>query len=199
MISRNITVNGRRTSVRLEPEVWKAFEDVARIERTTVNALASKIDLVRGDESLTAAIRAYLFSRLHDAFRALQALSGAFRAVDEAFQLTPAQVPAPPTVADESEMPYASPAVRRQMTRASDKKETSAAIIHALNAPMTLLNLYGALPDIPRSRVRGVLTQMVRAGTVIEIRNGRKRYRYVRSEVALAGNDECLLEPVMVG
>ena len=39
LISRNIYVNGHRTSMRLEPEVWRALEDIAGFESQSINAL----------------------------------------------------------------------------------------------------------------------------------------------------------------
>ncbi|MEC8847027.1 MAG: ribbon-helix-helix domain-containing protein, partial [Pseudomonadota bacterium] len=41
LISRNIYVNGHRTSMRLEPEVWRALEDIAGFESQAINALCT--------------------------------------------------------------------------------------------------------------------------------------------------------------
>ena len=60
LINRNIMVNGRRTSVRLEPEMWTALLDIARRENQTIHALASQVALGKKPEtSLTAAIRVF--------------------------------------------------------------------------------------------------------------------------------------------
>ena len=37
LVSRNITIFGRRTSVRLEPEMWVALNDIANRERCSVH------------------------------------------------------------------------------------------------------------------------------------------------------------------
>lgn len=61
LISRNVTVLGHRTSVRLEPEMWNAIKDIARRERCTIHELCSLIQLRKAEiTSLTAAIRVFL-------------------------------------------------------------------------------------------------------------------------------------------
>lgn len=61
LVSKNITVLGRRTSVRLEPEMWSALKDIARRERCTNHDLCSLISLRKSvGTSLTAAIRVFL-------------------------------------------------------------------------------------------------------------------------------------------
>ena len=61
LVSRNITILGRRTSVRLEPEMWTALRDIARRETCSIHDLSSLIQLRKNpDTSLTAAIRVFL-------------------------------------------------------------------------------------------------------------------------------------------
>ena len=61
LVSRNITVLGRRTSIRLEPEMWAALYDIAERERTTIHSICSLVELRKLKEStLTAAIRVFL-------------------------------------------------------------------------------------------------------------------------------------------
>ena len=61
LISKNITVLGRRTSVRLEPEMWVALKDIARRERCRIHDICSLIERRKQpDTSLTAAIRVFL-------------------------------------------------------------------------------------------------------------------------------------------
>lgn len=61
LVSRNITIFGRRTSIRLEPEMWVALNDIADREKCSVHDVCSLV-YVRKDflTSLTAAIRAFL-------------------------------------------------------------------------------------------------------------------------------------------
>ena len=61
LVSRNITVLGHRTSIRLEPEMWAALYDVARRERTSIHNICTLVQLRKVKEStLTAAIRVFL-------------------------------------------------------------------------------------------------------------------------------------------
>ncbi|MBE2191556.1 MAG: ribbon-helix-helix domain-containing protein [Alphaproteobacteria bacterium] len=61
LVSKNITILGRRTSVRLEPEMWDSLYDVARRERTSIHNVCSLIYLRKVKQStLTAAIRVFL-------------------------------------------------------------------------------------------------------------------------------------------
>lgn len=61
LMARNITVMGRRTSVRLEPQMWQALKDISRREKCSVHALCSLIALRRQKcSSLTAAIRVFI-------------------------------------------------------------------------------------------------------------------------------------------
>jgi predicted DNA-binding ribbon-helix-helix protein len=60
LVNRNVTVAGRRTSIRLEPVMWDALQHVCRREGTGLNALVTEIDRQRVESSLTASIRVYL-------------------------------------------------------------------------------------------------------------------------------------------
>jgi predicted DNA-binding ribbon-helix-helix protein len=60
---RNLKIAGRRTSIRLEPEMWSAFEDICRRERSDPNTLATRIARSKPREcSFTAAVRIYIVS-----------------------------------------------------------------------------------------------------------------------------------------
>ncbi|WP_133489571.1 ribbon-helix-helix domain-containing protein [Aliiroseovarius marinus] len=57
----SLTLHGHRTSVSLEPEFWKAFQDIAKARGLPLNALAAEIDNARGvDRGLASAIRVYV-------------------------------------------------------------------------------------------------------------------------------------------
>lgn len=61
LIGKNISVLGRRTSVRLEPEMWDALYDIAAREKTTIHHICSLIHMRKHRMStLTAAIRVFL-------------------------------------------------------------------------------------------------------------------------------------------
>lgn len=77
LISKNITVRGHRTSIRLEPEMWAALKDIALREQTSIHNICSLISLRKLDEtSLTAAIRVFLMLY----YRAAATPDGHFRA-----------------------------------------------------------------------------------------------------------------------
>ena len=61
LLSRNITVNNHRTSVRLEPEMWNSLYDIAKRERCKIHDICTLINLRKNPKtSLTAAIRVFL-------------------------------------------------------------------------------------------------------------------------------------------
>ncbi len=61
---RSVTINGRRTTMRLEPSMWNALRHIAEDHRMTVNQLCSQIDTSRGEMSMTAAVRSYIVTYL---------------------------------------------------------------------------------------------------------------------------------------
>lgn len=61
LVSRNITIFNRRTSVRLEPEMWDALKDISERENCSVHDICSLVFVCKKqDTSLTAAIRVFL-------------------------------------------------------------------------------------------------------------------------------------------
>ena len=61
LVSRNITVLGKRTSVRLEPEMWRELKGISEREHCTTHDLCSLISMRKNKRtSLTAAIRVFL-------------------------------------------------------------------------------------------------------------------------------------------
>lgn len=56
----NVVVAGHRTSVRLEPVMWEALQEIARRQGLSVHDLVTEIDRQRAESSLTAAIRVYI-------------------------------------------------------------------------------------------------------------------------------------------
>jgi predicted DNA-binding ribbon-helix-helix protein len=76
LVSRNLTVAGHRTSIRLEPAMWEALREICERECQTLNAIATEIGRTRSESSLTAAIRVYVM----DYFRAAATEEGHARA-----------------------------------------------------------------------------------------------------------------------
>src|SRR5690349_17362015 len=56
----NVVVGGHRTSVRLEPVMWEALQEIAQAQRVSVHRLVTDIDRDRSASTLTAAIRVYI-------------------------------------------------------------------------------------------------------------------------------------------
>lgn len=64
--SRNVTVGNKRTSMRLEPQMWEAIETIASREGMTINSICTQIDRRRSKRSLpvglTSATRVFIIS-----------------------------------------------------------------------------------------------------------------------------------------
>lgn len=61
LISKNITVLGRRTSVRLEPEMWLALKEISSRETCSIHDICTLVSMRKASRSsLTAAIRVFL-------------------------------------------------------------------------------------------------------------------------------------------
>lgn len=67
LVCRNVTVNGRRTSLRMEPLLWSALGEIAERETLTVNRICCEIDNRRGAANLTAALRVFIISYYRNA------------------------------------------------------------------------------------------------------------------------------------
>ncbi|HVY13001.1 MAG TPA: ribbon-helix-helix domain-containing protein [Alphaproteobacteria bacterium] len=63
LVSRNITVKGHRTSMRLEPAMWDALIDICRREKLTIHQLCDIVAARKPEEtSFTAAMRVFAMS-----------------------------------------------------------------------------------------------------------------------------------------
>ncbi len=62
LILRNVVIDGRRTSLRLESEMWMAMDQIAALEGMTIHQLCSRVANVRRPSSLTSAIRVFLLA-----------------------------------------------------------------------------------------------------------------------------------------
>lgn len=58
--TRNVIVGGHRTSVRLEPTLWEAFDEICRRERKSGRTICSEIAQQRRDGGFTSALRVYI-------------------------------------------------------------------------------------------------------------------------------------------
>ncbi len=62
LVNRNVTVEGHRTSIRLEPAMWEALFMVCKRENKSLNELVTTIARSRNQSTLTAAIRVFLLT-----------------------------------------------------------------------------------------------------------------------------------------
>ncbi|MGH7014904.1 MAG: ribbon-helix-helix domain-containing protein [Stellaceae bacterium] len=62
LVNRNVTVEGHRTSIRLEPAMWQALIIVCKRENKSLNELVTAIARTRHQSTLTAAIRVFLLT-----------------------------------------------------------------------------------------------------------------------------------------
>ncbi len=61
LVSRNITVNKKRTSIRLEAQMWIALKDIAEREKCSIHDICGVIAGRKSETiTLTAAIRVFL-------------------------------------------------------------------------------------------------------------------------------------------
>jgi predicted DNA-binding ribbon-helix-helix protein len=72
LVPRNVTVGGKRTSVRLEPETWDALHEIAKREAVSVHDVCTIVSQRRTRSSLTAALRVFVLGY----FRAAATESG---------------------------------------------------------------------------------------------------------------------------
>jgi predicted DNA-binding ribbon-helix-helix protein len=63
LVSKNVTIEGHRTSVRLEPAMWNSLIEICHRERASIHMVCSAIARHKpGETSLTAAIRVFIMS-----------------------------------------------------------------------------------------------------------------------------------------
>ena len=60
LLTRNIYLNGQRTSLRLEPAMWEALEEICRREEQSISSICAFIESQRGSSSRTAAVRVFI-------------------------------------------------------------------------------------------------------------------------------------------
>jgi predicted DNA-binding ribbon-helix-helix protein len=67
LVRRNVTIGGRRTSLRLEREFWVALEEVCRREGLSLHRLCTVIDRRRATVSRTSAVRSFVMAYFQSA------------------------------------------------------------------------------------------------------------------------------------
>jgi predicted DNA-binding ribbon-helix-helix protein len=73
LVSRPVSIRGRKTTIKLEPEYWRLFDEICAWENTKSNTLIFRIkNAMVGKGLLASAIRVYVvlyFERLYDLAR----------------------------------------------------------------------------------------------------------------------------------
>lgn len=68
LISRNLVIDGKRTSARLEPDMWAALFDIVRREGRSAHEVCTLINSNKPDDcTLTAAIRVFIMAYFRSA------------------------------------------------------------------------------------------------------------------------------------
>ncbi len=62
LVCKNVIVNGRRTSMRLDRETWISLGDICNRERISIHDLCSKIDSAKGKSGLSSATRLFVLT-----------------------------------------------------------------------------------------------------------------------------------------
>ncbi len=68
LVSRNMTIAGHRTSVRLEPEMWSGLAEISRRERASLHEIGTSVATRKQEStSMTAAIRVFVMAYFRNA------------------------------------------------------------------------------------------------------------------------------------
>ena len=78
LVNKNVMVDGHRTSMRLEPEMWDALAEICARERCNIHQLCSQLELNRQSSTLTAAMRVYIMNYFRQAMQKMMADSRAY-------------------------------------------------------------------------------------------------------------------------
>ena len=67
LVSRNIVINDKRTSIRLEPSMWDALEEICVRERCNIHQICTLVSSRLACSSFTAAVRVFVLSYFRSA------------------------------------------------------------------------------------------------------------------------------------
>jgi predicted DNA-binding ribbon-helix-helix protein len=62
LLNRNVTVAGRRTSMKLEPDMWDALDEICLREQMTSHEVCTAISAKHSGNNLTAAMRVFILA-----------------------------------------------------------------------------------------------------------------------------------------
>jgi len=67
LVNRNVTALRGRTSMRLEPELWVALEEICRREKTAIGEVVKRVEQLGIPGGRTSAVRVYVLRYFRDA------------------------------------------------------------------------------------------------------------------------------------
>ncbi len=67
LVNHNVVIDGRRTSVRLEPQMWEALNEIARREGRTVHDICTEVDADRVQSTFSASLHVYILTYFRSA------------------------------------------------------------------------------------------------------------------------------------
>lgn len=62
LVTKNVTIGDKRTSLRLEEDLWEALESICEREHVTIHQLCTLVERYRHSSSRTSAVRAFTVS-----------------------------------------------------------------------------------------------------------------------------------------
>jgi predicted DNA-binding ribbon-helix-helix protein len=62
LVSRNVTLHGRRTSLRLEAPMWDALREICVREGRSMHEICAYVEQTRTERTLTAGIRVFILN-----------------------------------------------------------------------------------------------------------------------------------------
>ncbi len=62
LIPRNVRVKGRRTSVRLERDLWDALSDICAREEVSLNQICTHVAATNGERGFTSSLRVFIIN-----------------------------------------------------------------------------------------------------------------------------------------
>jgi len=62
LLNRNVTIGGRRTSMKLEPDMWVALDEICRREQITLHEACTMVAGRHQGNNLTAAMRVFILA-----------------------------------------------------------------------------------------------------------------------------------------
>jgi predicted DNA-binding ribbon-helix-helix protein len=62
LVSRNVTISGRRTSLRMEQETWDALAEICKREGKSIHQICTMVEERRNVSNRTSAVRAFIIA-----------------------------------------------------------------------------------------------------------------------------------------